>query len=184
VGPTGGTGPVGPVGSTGAAGTNGTNGTNGSDGAQRPAGPKGDTGAKGDKGDAGPAGPKGDSGPTGPAGKDGTFTFTAKRSAIRVRAGHTARLAFLLDNRTTAKVTGATAAFDAPDTLRLRAPDSVDVPAIKAGAKRKLLVKVRVGRQAEVGRQTVNVRLTVGGRSVTSRIKLKVLPARRARRPA
>jgi hypothetical protein len=172
-GPQGPTGPQGATGATGSTGATGTQGGTGQTGATGPQGEKGDTGAKGDKGEKGD---KGDTGPQGPAGKDGSFTFAAKDSSVLVHRGHSTTLSFRLANDTSARVGRSTASLSAPASLHLRGSRTVKISPLKAGGRRTVKLRLRVGRRATLGTHAVDVKLEVAGRSATRTVTVKVIP--------
>jgi hypothetical protein len=134
-------------------------------------GKDGDNGAKGDTGAAGPAGPRG------AAGRNGTFTLSvSKRSASSVRRGHTAALALVLRNGTTASSGRGTLTAVAPKALRVAGGTTrafkVAVPA--AGASRTVKVALKVGKGAARGTHSIKVKLSLGGQVVTTTVRLKV----------
>jgi hypothetical protein len=154
--PAGPTGPAGPAADTGAGG---------------PAGPQGPVGPLGPLGPLGPVGPKGN---TGAAGKDGTFAFSAERSSVSVRRGHTVSLSFRVTNGTKALVRGATAKATAPKRLRISGRSRATVASLKAGQSRTVTVHLKVRSTTQAGSYKVPVKLTVAGRSVTRTVTVRV----------
>lgn len=182
-------GPQGPAGAPGADGAQGPQGVPGVDGApgadgaagpQGPQGPRGLPGIGGPVGPVGPIGPIGPMGPLGPVGpqgapgRDGTLSFASPRSQRSVKRGRTVSLSFRLTNGTAGVVRGVRATARTPKGLRASGKRSVRVSTLKAGQRRTVRLRIRVGANAKVGKHRVRVRFAVGGKTVTRTVTVVV----------
>lgn len=107
---------------------------------------------------------------------DGSFSFTARQAAARVHRGHTVTLSFELANGTTARVGRSIVEVWWPLVLDLRGRTTKRVPALGAGERLTVHLKLRVGRRAELGKQVLNVNLKVRGRNLTRTLAIFVKP--------
>jgi Leucine-rich repeat (LRR) protein len=146
----------------------GDTGATGATGAQ---GPKGD---KGDKGDPGARGPRGTIGLTGPRGPAGTIGFSAAKKRVSVHAGGTARLRFLVQNRTAGTVAAKLKA-KAPKALRVSGARSVKVRQLLTGMNKQVAFRLRVATSVKAGTYKVRVNFLVGGSRVTRTVAVRVV---------
>ncbi len=164
--------PAGPKGETGAVGPAGPKGETGAAGA---AGPKGDTGSAGPagpKGDAGAAGPKGDTGATGPAGPKGEAgSLSLTISASKVGKGLRLRVRLANEGMTTVK--DVRVKLTLPKALKPLKGTSATVRELggKRGASVYLGAKLKRGASRQ---QTITVKVTVGGETVSKKVRVTV----------
>ncbi len=137
-------------------------------------GDKGDKGDRGDKSDS-VIGPVGPAGPTGPAGKDGTITFTAKKSTTTVKRGHTATLSFSIKNATKGRLLATTGTVTGAKSLTIKGGKAIAIRALAPGASRTVSVKVTAGRHVAPSVSTVKLRVPYGSKAVTVSTKVKIV---------
>jgi YVTN family beta-propeller protein len=166
-GQTGSQGATGPQGAQGEPGTTGANGSQGGTGPAGPAGPQGATGKDGAQG------PKGEAGPRGPAGKDGSFTFEPADANLNAHPGGKLALAFKLANGTDEAV-GATAKATPSKGLSISGAHTLKIKPLASGKSGTVRFEWKVGRNSKPGAHKVEVRLTVGGASVTRTVTVHV----------
>ena len=105
-------------------------------------------------------------------GKSGVFSLTsAAGDNAHVRRGRDAHLRFVLKNKTTGALRGATVSADAPGA---KASATRRVAPLKAGEGRSITLTLPVGRHASLGRHTVKVTMKVGGHAATETVTVRV----------
>jgi hypothetical protein len=138
--------------------------------------PQGPTGPTGPTGPAGPAGPAGPTGITGPQGPAGTVGFGPVKARVTATRGGRARLAFVVDNRTSGLIQAVLKA-QAPSGLRVVGRDTKtqQVAGLGQGQQRQVVFAWKVGKDAKLGRHRVTVHIQVGDLAVTRTVVVRVV---------
>ncbi|WP_197983833.1 phosphodiester glycosidase family protein [Aeromicrobium sp. CFBP 8757] len=149
-------------------------GDTGPEGATGPAGPSGPQGPGGESGTPGATGPQGPQGPQGPRGAAGSVVLRTASKTTRVEQGDKVRLTFSVRNLTGDALRSTVSARPAK-ALRASGRKNVTVRSLRPGATRKMSFTLRIGSRAKIGTHKVRVSMTIGGRTVTKTVKVRVV---------
>jgi hypothetical protein len=98
----------------------------------------------------------------------------ASSKTARVEQGDKVRLTFSVRNLTGDALRSTVSARPAT-ALRASGRTNVTVRSLRPGATRKLSFTLRIGSRAKIGTHKVRVSMTIGGRTVTKTVKVRVV---------